>query len=212
MALAAHVDRAWYRRLVAEAGGEPEDAFVRLGTPAVLRTARQLSGPQASPGMAELLLRDVWQTAVAAGLPRTEPDQRPKRPAPLDEDFLAGAADSFRDRFPYPAQRPPFHRFYHALLQLLLQEEFLACTQTYQETDPKGHCDRQEPKVFRGRLSGVHCADCPFFLSLGREAHEKALAAKWRNPAEALGPHLAAALPEDYRLLRTFVFLHRCAP
>ena len=83
--------------------------------------------------------------------------------------------------------------------------EFKTCRDSFREVSPDGACRRQELGRVRGRVSGSHCVDCPYWVELTPEQHEKYLAREWRSGAAEFAAHREVFLPEDFRALRRWL-------
>jgi len=73
------------------------------------------------------------------------------------------------------------------------------------EVAKDGGCRRQELARVLGRVSGAHCVDCPHWVALETEAHEKYLIREWKSDPAEFVRHHAAFLPEDFRALRRWL-------
>ena len=91
------------------------------------------------------------------------------------------------------------------LVKACFQPEFRKCRDSYRETEQDGTCRRQQLAKARGRVSGSHCVDCPYWLALTSESHAKFLAQAWRGDAAEFAAHRDVFLPEDFRALRRWV-------
>ncbi len=98
------------------------------------------------------------------------------------------------------------------LLKACLNPEFRQCRDSYREV-VDGVCRRQELARTRGRLSGAHCVDCPYWVALRPEQHAALLAREWlAGDLEEFAAHHEIFLPEDFRALRVFLWRHARAP
>lgn len=91
------------------------------------------------------------------------------------------------------------------LVKACFQPEFRKCRDSYREVEADGTCRRQQLGKARGRVSGSHCVDCPYWLALSPEQHGKLLAKAWAGDAAELAAHREVFLPEDFRALRRWV-------
>lgn len=114
--------------------------------------------------------------------------------APLVERILAGSDDGLLAE----AARQ--------LVKACFYPEFKVCRDSYLAADPEGRCRRQDLVRVRGRVSGSHCVDCPYWVTLDDAAHEQLLAAAWRGDRSALTGHRDVFLPEDFRALRQWLY------
>jgi hypothetical protein len=83
--------------------------------------------------------------------------------------------------------------------------EFRVCRDSYRERSSKGVCKRQVLEKARGRVSGSHCVDCPYWTDVSPERHAALLAESWCGDAAEFAANRAVFLPEDFRALRTWV-------
>jgi hypothetical protein len=92
------------------------------------------------------------------------------------------------------------------LVKACFYPEFTVCRDSYRELTRDGACRRQDPARVRGRISGTHCVDCPYWVALEPEAHAARLAAEWVAGPEALARDREMFLPEDFRGLRRWLW------
>jgi hypothetical protein len=147
----------------------------------------------------------VWAAVTAHGLP---PALRPgdcgvpggmseEECAPLVAQVLGGDADA-TDALLVQAVKQ--------LVKACLYPEFTVCRDSFREPTKDGGCRRQELERVRGRISGAHCVDCPYFVALPPAEHAEFLAREWRvGGAEALAAQREIFLPEDFRALRQWL-------
>ena len=83
--------------------------------------------------------------------------------------------------------------------------EFRVCRDSYRERSSKGVCKRQVLEKARGRVSGSHCVDCPYWTDVSPERHAALLAESWCGDAAEFAANRDVFLPEDFRALRTWV-------
>ncbi|HWA85155.1 MAG TPA: hypothetical protein VG710_02940 [Opitutus sp.] len=114
--------------------------------------------------------------------------------APIAARVLAGAAHA-------AALATPVRQ----LVKACFQPEFRKCRESYREVNADGNCRRQQLGVARGRVSGTHCVDCPYWLELEPAPHGKFLANAWVAGAAELAANRDVFLPEDFRALRRCV-------
>jgi hypothetical protein len=88
------------------------------------------------------------------------------------------------------------------LVKACFQPEFRKCRDSYRERETDGTCRRQQLAKARGRVSGSHCVDCPYWTALAPEQHAKFLAKAWAGGAAEFAAHRGVFLPEDFRALR----------
>ncbi len=201
---------ATYRRMLAIYGGDMAEAFA-LAVQKILRRHFAQNDATVPPDPALLAFaRGLWEIAVRHGLPAPLKGADQGAPADLPDteaDRLAAPAVS---AFPIQDARPLLAAAARELLRGVVQPEFKKCRMSYKEPAPgAASCERQDLAVARGRPSGAHCADCPYWNQLTAEKNEKLLLKEW-EPARAaeLAGHLGVFLPEDFRSLRKLLHVH----
>ena len=91
------------------------------------------------------------------------------------------------------------------LVKTCFYPEFKTCRDSWGEVAADGACRRQELARVRGRVSGAHCVDCPYWVALAPAAHEKFLAGHWKSGAADFRANREEFLPEDFRALRRWL-------
>lgn len=194
-----------HQRLLA-AHGSAEVAFVALAGKCVRRfLAQNGQAPLSDDFLTDYTAR-LWRVVNAAGLPPPlandaagEPGEMPsERAAELAAQVFAGLASTERHAdLDVPTRQ---------LLKACLQPEFRQCRESYHEV-VEGACRRQQLKRVRARISGAHCVDCPYWVSLRPDQHHALLARSWvSGDSGELDRHEAIYLPEDFRALRIFIW------
>jgi hypothetical protein len=143
----------------------------------------------------------LWAIATERGLPpplaaheRGEPGGMTEEEcSPLVARALAGAAD------------PLLAEAVRQVIKACLYPEFKTCRDSFREVGADGRCKRQEFDRVRRRVSGAHCVDCPYWVTLTPEQHERFLAENWRAGAAEFAADRRVFLPEDFRALRQWV-------
>jgi hypothetical protein len=95
------------------------------------------------------------------------------------------------------------------LVKACFHPEFKTCRDSFREMSPDGSCRRQELARVRRRVSGMHCVDCPYWVTLDAEPHASFVAKHWHGCETEFAEHRAVFLPEDFRALRRW--LHSAA-
>jgi hypothetical protein len=113
--------------------------------------------------------------------------------APLIAQALAGADD------------PLLVEAARQLVKACFYPEFKVCRDSFREVAADGGCRRQELARARRRVSGAHCVDCPHWIALAPDAHEKYLAGEWKSAPAAFASHRGVFLPEDFRAVRRWL-------
>ncbi len=83
--------------------------------------------------------------------------------------------------------------------------EFRVCRDSYRERSGKGTCKRQVLEKARGRVSGSHCVDCPYWTDVSPQRHAELLRDGWCGERSELEENRGVFLPEDFRELRRWV-------
>ncbi len=182
---------------------DPARQFVDLVRPVLERTLRQ-SGHAVPTAAQALLVERLWALVAARGVPpplppgeKGEPGEMPAAVvAPLIEQLFAGFAPADREALATPARQ---------LVKACFQGDFRTCRDSYREVSPDGSCRRQELARAHERISGSHCVDCPYWLSLTPAQHERLLTKAWHGDVAAFVAQRDAFLPEDFRALRLFI-------
>jgi hypothetical protein len=108
-----------------------------------------------------------------------------------------------------PAGHPLLADAAKQLVKACFYPEFKVCRDSYREVTVEGACKRQQLKRVRGRTSGAHCIDCPYWVSLPPDAHATLLAREWKGDVAEFHTHRDMFLPEDFRAFRRW--LHAAA-
>jgi hypothetical protein len=176
--------------------------FSRLVDAVVVRFFAQNNRvPPAEPGRAVFAER-LWALVTERGLPRPLEQAERGEPgemsdaevAPLVARAIGAAAD------------PLLATAARQLVKACFYPEFKTCRDSFREVSPDGSCRRQELGRVLGRISGAHCVDCPHWVALTPEQHEKYLSREWRAGAAEFAAHRAVYLPEDFRALRQWLY------
>lgn len=95
------------------------------------------------------------------------------------------------------------------LFKTCLYQEITVCRESYRMQTADGRCKRQIQANARARLSGSHCVDCPWTVRLTAEQHATLLRKNWApGNAVTFDSDPMCFLPEDFRSLRRFLWLH----
>jgi hypothetical protein len=196
---------AAHRRML-EAGGGPAAAFAVL----VAACLRRFLAQNGRPALPEGVLADygarLWATVNEAGLPRPLPESAPGAPAEMPPERVAGLAAKIFRGLALPERHADLDTPTRQLLKACLQPEFRRCRESYREVID-GACRRQEAGRARARLSGSHCVDCPYWVSLRSGQHADLLAGAWASGRpDEFARDRDVFLPEDFRALRLFLW------
>jgi hypothetical protein len=177
------------------------DEFRRLVTAVLRRWWAQNDQACAADGEVEAFGRQLWDVVNDRGLPRPLGPREAGAPGGMPEPECAPlVARVVRDLPPGLFAEPA-----RQLLKTCLYPEFRICRDSFRETGADGICRRQQRSKARGRLSGVHCVDCPYWTDLAAPAHERFLAAEWCGDPAELRASRDVFLPEDFRALRQWL-------
>jgi hypothetical protein len=96
----------------------------------------------------------------------------------------------------------PLENAIRQLVKACFYPEFKKCRESYHEIDASGTCRRQMLERVRQRVSGAHCVDCPYWLSLNSEQHAALLESAWVGDHEEFRRCREIFLPDDFRMFR----------
>jgi hypothetical protein len=88
------------------------------------------------------------------------------------------------------------------LVKACFHPEFKKCRESYREATATGECRRQNVDRARGRISGSHCVDCPYWTALTPTQHTVLLSGAWAGEVREFETNREIFLPEDYRDFR----------
>lgn len=147
----------------------------------------------------------LWELIRERGLPRPLAPGEQGSPGSLPEaeagEMFARAAGGTPD--PWLAEGA------RQLVKACFYPEFTVCRDSFCEVTSDGRCKRQDAERVRKRVSGTHCVDCPYWVTLDPDEHTSFLARHWRRDPEELAAQRDLFLPEDFRALRRW--LHAAA-
>ncbi len=184
---------------------DAENTFAGLVSAILERYFRQNAQPVPPPAERMEFAARLWTVVIERGLPRPlapaergEPgEMSDDEVAPLRERALGGFAPGWRAALETPARQ---------LVKACFYPEFKTCRDSFRKVSPDGSCRRQELARTRHRVSGVHCVDCPYWVTLTPEPHFQFLTRAWRPESVAeLAEQRGVFLPEDFRTLRRFL-------
>ncbi|HVU34422.1 MAG TPA: hypothetical protein VHE61_13385 [Opitutaceae bacterium] len=175
--------------------------FGEIVTVVLRRFFAQNGRPPPEPAALAGFAANLWKVVRGHGLPRPLGPGESGRPGEMTDEectpLVAGVVGNATDPLLVTAARQ--------LVKACLYPEFRNCRNSFREVAADGTCRRQEPGRLLGRVSGSHCVDCPHWIALTPEQHERFLAHHWRAGAADFAAHRDVALPEDFRALRHWV-------
>ena len=180
--------------------------FARLAGECLDRFLRQNDRPALPAALREKFLAQLWCVVTAAGLPRPLTKSEQGEPTEMSKDRVAGLIAQVLAGLPSSERHLDLDVPARQLLKACLQPEFRSCRDSYKEV-VDGVYRRQELARTRGRISGAHCVDCPYWTALRPEQHAALLAREWlTGGVEEFAAHVEIFLPEDFRALRVFLW------
>ncbi|MCH8475108.1 MAG: hypothetical protein LAT55_07765 [Opitutales bacterium] len=196
-----------YQNLLDSHGNNAEQVFVDLCVPIAQRFLRQTGFFPNYTANLDTLLRNLWQILHTTSLPKPLAPAEVGEARDPDEERISFLLNELSEKSGKELSDALQILFYQVLVTLT-QPEFKTCRLSYSEKDGEGCAVRQQKSFCEDRISGVHCEDCPYFTALSGDKHIKFLSKQWENPKELLEDHRELFLPEDFRFLRVFWFLH----
>lgn len=159
----------------------------------------------ADPMLSQLAER-LWLLVIERGLPAPLGRADPGEPGEMaDAECTALVARVFGETA--GAEREKLAVPMRQLVKACFHPEFKVCRDSFREVSPDGSCRRQQLARVKARISGTHCVDCPYWVGLESEAHERFLNREWQPACrEALSANLDIFLPEDFRGLRRLLY------
>ena len=184
-----------------------EQEFVVLVTTVVTRFCQQ-NGRTIPAGTAGHLAARLRDLVDERGLPPPLAPADAGQPGGMSEDvcaplvarIMAGAKDVWLEEVA------------RQLVKACFYPEFKVCRESYRAVDSEGRCRRQELARVRGRMSGSHCVDCPYWVALDGGAHRDLLLAGWQGDRRAFADGAESYLPDDFRALRRWLYVRARQP
>ena len=196
-----------YQKILTGSGGDPEAVFVDLGIPVAQRYLSQTGVFPQHTGLIEPMLRATWQIIHRQSLPQPLAKAETGEAQDPDEAKIA----DLQERVAQQTGRElpeSLQTLLYQLLVMLTQPEFKACRLSYLEKGVDGTVERQKADYCEDRISGSHCEDCPYFVALSQEKHERFIGKQWTEDPAEYEEQKSRFLPEDFRMLRIFWYLH----
>lgn len=202
-------DPQTYRRTLMIYSGEAEVGFVHQVKKILQRhfgqTEKSAPPEQALVHFGKVLWRLVQKHGLPAPLANADQGQDQNMPSEklasrLDEVWRGFKFSDYRSDLEVPARH---------LVKGIWQPEFKKCRLSYKESDSSKNCDRQDLAKVRSRISGAHCVDCPYWVSVSSLKNEKLLTKEWnQNKVAEFTANADVFLPEDFRSLRQLLYMH----
>jgi hypothetical protein len=187
-------------------GSAPAATFAGLAGTCVRRFLRQNGRPPLPEELLGQFGARLWTVASEAGWARPLAAEERGEPTEMPADRAAELTGRVMAGLPFPDRHADLEIPARQLLKACLQPEFRQCRESYREV-VDGACRRQELPRARGRISGAHCVDCPYWVGLEPGQHAALLARSWvEGGPEKFATQREIFLPEDYRALRVFLW------
>lgn len=202
-------DPQTYRRTLMIYGGEAQEGFVHQVKKILQRYFRQTDKP-APPDPALVHFGNIiWKLVEEKGLPPALEGSDQGVEAEMSPEDIRSRLDSIWSSFRFVDYKSDLEVPARHLVKGIWQPEFKKCRMSYKEANDSDKCERQDLSGARARISGSHCVDCPYWVSVTAEKNEKLLTKEWAPDSVAeLTSHLTEFLPEDYRQLRQLLYMH----
>lgn len=193
-----------HRRFLAAHGG-PAAAFAALVGTCLGRFLAQNGRPPLPAALAADYAARLWRVVNEAGWPHPLAESESGEPREMPADRAAALAGKIFHGLGNPERHADLDPPTRQLLKACLQPEFRQCRDSYREV-VDGVCRRQNLDRARGRISGTHCVDCPYWVALRPDRHAALLARTWvSGRPEDFVAGREVYLPEDFRALRIFL-------
>lgn len=175
----------------------------------IKRFVAQNGGPNIADAVLDRIAENVWAIVRRRGLPHPLAPHEQGAPGGMAEDECSAlVSEALTGATEYPLVRDAVRQ----ILKACTHPEFKTCRDTFRELSTDGSCRRQELARVLQRVSGTHCVDCPYYISLDAERHAAFLRRNWRAGPEAFEAHRAIFLPEDFRAFRRWIHAAARAP
>jgi hypothetical protein len=187
-------------RPLKEMDGSMEE-FQRIVTEALSRFHAQLAQPVSAAHLRRLA-GQLGTIVEERGLPRPLPENECGAPGGMPDQECAALVARVMDGLEGPVLADAARQ----LVKACFYPEFRNCRDSFRELARDGSCRRQELERARRRLSGSHCVDCPHWVALTPAEHAEFLRREWRAAASEFSEHQEIFLPEDFRVLRRWLY------
>ena len=155
-------------------------AEFRLRAGAVLqRFAAQNGAPAFSDAEIAGFTGRLWALVRERGLPRPLAAHERGTPGEMTDAECAPLVERVAGTAPGALSGEAARQ----LVKACFYPEFKTCRDSFRECSPDGTCRRQELARVRRRVSGAHCVDCPYWVTLTPDQHEEFLAREWQAPS-----------------------------
>ncbi len=144
----------------------------------------------------------LWLLITVRGLPRRLAADERGTPGEMSDAEVGPLVDCVLEG---SARAGELAKAARQLVKACFSAEFRTCRDSYRECEDDGSCRRQQVGKARGRVSGSHCVDCPYWTSLTAEQHAACLTKGWAGDVAEFAAQRAVFLPEDFRVLRRVV-------
>lgn len=179
----------------------PGEAFQQRVGAVMVRFARQNGETFAQDSVARFAER-LWRLIEKRGLPDALEEGESGKPGELEKSEIK---ELTRRAMKGVDEGEVFEDAAKQIVKACFYPEFRECRDSYREQSSKGVCKRQVLEKARGRVSGAHCVDCPYWTDVPPARHAELLREGWCGAPEELDENRGVFLPEDFRELRAWV-------
>ena len=197
-----------YEKLISQFGNSPTAAFESICKELLARLFQQQGIAPPNAKFIEQLANEIWRIVHREGLPEPLAKSEAGQPGETDAAIYDQLSEDCLELLPEHKAKDALKSFAYQMLVAMLNPEFRACRQSFQETSPDGTCARQDVDFCRDRVSGSHCEDCPYFVALSQSKNLKLLTRFWQNEGDSPEKKADIFLPEDFRSFRIFWYLY----
>ncbi len=213
MSLLTYKDHEEYRQSLAVAGGSARRRFQSLAGACLARYVRANAGIATEEASLAQCCEVVWDIVDTQGWPAPLPVGKEREATDTALPDLAAWVDRATRSFVTAGVGEQalacLKTAVGQLFKTCLYPEITVCRESYRQQTAEGHCKRQKHATASARLSGSPCVDCPYTVRLSAELHATLLRKNWAETnSTSFDSDPMCFLPEDFRGLRRFLWLH----
>lgn len=206
-------EREEYQRGFAATGNNARGCFQLLAGRCLQRYLRANAGAELMPEALAGCCGTVWDIVEGHGWPMPVKIGEEREAVETDLPNLAAwverAMESMASEPLDTKSRATLRNAVGQLFKACIYPEITVCRNSYRLQTADGRCKRQNHANAKARLSGSPCVDCPWTVRLTAEQHARLLRDSWApGNAVAFDFDPMCFLPEDFRSLRRFLWLH----
>ncbi len=214
MPLLPQRDHEEYRQSLAAAEGSARRRFQSLAGRCLVRYVNRNSGTALDEAIVAPCCGVVWDIAEAWGWPTPLPVGAEREATDIEmPDLVAWVGRATQSASTDVGMGDKalgcLKTAVEQLIKTCIYPEITVCRNSYRLQTADGRCKRQNHANAKARLSGSPCVDCPWTVRLTAEQHARLLRDSWApGNAVAFDFDPMCFLPEDFRSLRRFLWLH----